>query len=77
MRAFADLYAELDASTSTLHKVDAIERYLARAAPVDAAWAVDGQPVWDVPDLGVPRYADGFHYNDVGAADGARIVSLA
>ncbi len=44
---------------------------------VDAAWAVDGQPVWDVPGLGVTRYADGFHYNDVGAADGARIVSLA
>lgn len=46
-------------------------------ADVDAAWAVDDQPVWDVPGLGVPRYADGFHYNDVGAADGARIVSLA
>ena len=40
MKAFAALYAELDASTPTLHKVDAIERYLRRAAPADAAWAV-------------------------------------
>ncbi|MCA3179526.1 MAG: ATP-dependent DNA ligase [Burkholderiaceae bacterium] len=40
MKAFADLYAELDASTSTLHKVDALERYLRGAAPADAAWAV-------------------------------------
>jgi DNA ligase-1 len=40
VKAFADLYAELDASTSTLHKVDALERYLGRAAPADAAWAV-------------------------------------
>jgi DNA ligase-1 len=40
VKAFADLYAELDASTSTLHKVDALERYLRGAAPADAAWAV-------------------------------------
>ncbi|MFO0235815.1 MAG: ATP-dependent DNA ligase [Burkholderiales bacterium] len=40
MKAFADLYAELDASTSTRHKVDALERYLRGAAPADAAWAV-------------------------------------
>ncbi|HMS80841.1 MAG TPA: ATP-dependent DNA ligase [Burkholderiaceae bacterium] len=53
MKAFAALYAELDASTSTLHKVDAIERYLGRAAPVDAAWAVyvlaGGKPRQAVP----------------------------
>jgi DNA ligase-1 len=40
VKDFADLYAELDASTATLHKVDALERYLRRAAPADAAWAV-------------------------------------
>ncbi len=40
MKGFADLYAELDASTSTLHKVDALERYLRGAPPADAAWAV-------------------------------------
>ncbi|HYF57561.1 MAG TPA: ATP-dependent DNA ligase [Burkholderiaceae bacterium] len=53
MKAFADLYAELDASTSTLHKVDALERYLRRAAPADAAWAVyvlaGGKPRQAVP----------------------------
>ena len=40
MRAFAALYTELDASTSTLHKVDALERYLRQVPPDDAAWAV-------------------------------------
>jgi DNA ligase-1 len=53
MKAFADLYTELDASTSTLHKVDALERYLRGAAPADAAWAVyvlaGGKPRQAVP----------------------------
>lgn len=40
MRRFADLYAELDASTSTLVKVDAMRRYFQSAPPQDAAWAV-------------------------------------
>jgi DNA ligase-1 len=39
MKAFADLYAALDASTSTLHKLDALAQYLRRAPPEDAAWA--------------------------------------
>ncbi len=53
MKAFAELYTELDASTSTLHKVDALERYLRRAPPADAAWAVyvlaGGKPRQAVP----------------------------
>jgi DNA ligase-1 len=53
VKAFAELYTELDASTSTLHKVDALERYLRRAAPADAAWAVyvlaGGKPRQAVP----------------------------
>ena len=53
MRAFAALYAELDASTSTLHKVAALQRYLLAAAPDDAAWAVyflaGGKPRQIVP----------------------------
>jgi DNA ligase-1 len=53
VKAFAALYAELDASTSTHHKVDALERYLRRAAPADAAWAVyvlaGGKPRQAVP----------------------------
>ncbi|UCE31568.1 MAG: cisplatin damage response ATP-dependent DNA ligase, partial [Burkholderiales bacterium] len=40
MRAFAALYAALDASTSTNDKVDAMCAYFAEAAPADAAWAV-------------------------------------
>jgi DNA ligase-1 len=40
MRAFADLFAALDGTTSTNAKVQAIGRYLAAAPPADAAWAV-------------------------------------
>ena len=40
MRAFADLFAALDGTTSTNAKVLAIVRYLAAAPPADAAWAV-------------------------------------
>lgn len=40
MKAFAQLFAELDASTSTLAKVDAMARYFAQADARDAAWAV-------------------------------------
>jgi DNA ligase-1 len=40
MRAFAALFAELDARTATHAKVDALVRYLRAADPRDAAWAV-------------------------------------
>jgi len=40
MRAFAALYAALDASTSTLRKVAALADYLRTAPAEDAAWAV-------------------------------------
>jgi len=53
MKAFSRLYAELDASTSTLAKVDALKRYFAQAASADAAWAVyflaGGKPRQVVP----------------------------
>ena len=39
MKDFADLYAELDATTSTQAKVAALVRYFQRAGPADAAWA--------------------------------------
>jgi DNA ligase-1 len=39
MEAFARLYAELDATTSTNAKLDALKRYFAAAVPADAAWA--------------------------------------
>lgn len=40
MRAFAELYAELDATTSSNAKLAAMQRYFTQAAPEDAAWAV-------------------------------------
>ena len=53
MRRFAALYAELDASTATTAKVDALKRYFAAAEPADAAWAVyflsGGKPRQGVP----------------------------
>ncbi|KQT09648.1 ATP-dependent DNA ligase [Ramlibacter sp. Leaf400] len=40
MRRFSQLFAELDATTSTNAKVEALQRYFAAATPADAAWAV-------------------------------------
>lgn len=40
MKAFAALYRELDATTSSLAKQAALQRYLRTAAPEDSAWAV-------------------------------------
>ena len=53
MKRFAELFAELDATTSTGAKVQALRRYFAAAAPRDAAWAVyflaGGKPRQVVP----------------------------
>lgn len=40
MRAFSQLYEELDTTTATNLKVAAMSRYFRNAAPADAAWAV-------------------------------------
>jgi DNA ligase-1 len=40
VRDFAALFAELDETTRTGEKVDAMARYFSRADPADAAWAV-------------------------------------
>jgi DNA ligase 1 len=40
MKAFANLYRELDETTKTSEKVDALARYFAVEPPADAAWAV-------------------------------------
>ena len=40
MKRFAKLFNELDTSTSTRSKVDALKRYFAAANAADAAWAV-------------------------------------
>ncbi len=53
MKQFAELFAELDGSTSTLHKVQALKRYFEHAPAEDAAWAVyflsGGKPKRTVP----------------------------
>ena len=53
MKAFAALFADLDASTATTDKVDALKRYFALASAADAAWAVyflaGGKPRQVVP----------------------------
>ena len=53
MKAFAALYAALDASTSVLDKVAALRAYFESADPADAAWAVyflaGGKPRQTVP----------------------------
>jgi DNA ligase 1 len=40
MRLFSRLFAELDATTSTNAKVEALQRYFEQAPARDAAWAV-------------------------------------
>ncbi len=40
MKAFANLYAKLDATTSSNAKLAALHEYFLAAAPADAAWAV-------------------------------------
>ena len=40
MKAFADLYTRLDATTSSNSKLAAMQDYFGRAPPADAAWAV-------------------------------------
>jgi DNA ligase 1 len=40
MKQFTRLFSELDATTSTNAKVEALQRYFETASPADAAWAV-------------------------------------
>lgn len=61
MREFARLYAELDETTATKRKLDALQAYFSRAAPEDAAWAVyflaGGKPRQAVPVKLLRQYA--------------------
>jgi DNA ligase 1 len=61
MKAFTALYNTLDASTSTSHKVEAMQRYFAEAPQDDAAWAVyflaGGKPRQAVPTAVLRRTA--------------------
>lgn len=61
MKQFAALYRELDATTSSLAKQAALQRYLQGAEPADAAWAVyflaGGKPRQLVPTKLLRRLA--------------------
>jgi DNA ligase-1 len=61
MREFARLYAELDATTATRRKLDALRNYFEHAAPDNAAWAVyflaGGKPRQVVPSKLQRQYA--------------------
>ena len=88
MKAFAALYRELDATTSSLSKQAALQRYLLGAQPPDAAWAVyflaGGRPRQLVPTkilrslardaAGLPEWLFDESYDAVG--DLAETISL-
>ena len=88
MKAFAALYRELDATTSSLTKQAALQRYLLDAQPADAAWAVyflaGGKPRQLVPTKvlrslahdasGMPEWLFNESYDAVG--DLAETISL-
>ncbi len=61
MKSFAALFAALDASTATSHKVEAMQRYFADAPVADAAWAAyflaGGKPRQTVPTAVLRRTA--------------------
>jgi DNA ligase 1 len=61
MREFARLYAELDETTATNRKLEALQNYFAHATPENAAWAVyflaGGKPRQAVPGKLLRQYA--------------------
>ena len=88
MKAFARLYSDLDATTSTNRKVAAMAEYFASAAPADAAWAVyflaGGRPkrlipvrrlaAWAMEEAQVPEWLFEESYHAVG--DLAETIAL-
>ncbi|HEX2781886.1 MAG TPA: ATP-dependent DNA ligase [Gemmatimonadaceae bacterium] len=88
MRRFARLFAQLDETTRTNEKVDAMARYFAEADPADAAWAVHflagGRPKrllparrlaeWAMAEADVPEWLFEESYHAVG--DLAEAISL-
>jgi DNA ligase-1 len=88
VKAFAALYRELDATTSSLAKQAALQRYLRMATPEDSAWAVyflaGGKPRQLVPTkllrllaqeaAGLPEWLFDESYEAVG--DLAETISL-
>ncbi|HEV2447364.1 MAG TPA: ATP-dependent DNA ligase [Candidatus Sulfopaludibacter sp.] len=88
MKLFAELYTALDETTKTNDKVASLKRYLAAAAPADAAWAVNfligRRPKrllesrklaeWAIEEAGLPDWFFGECYQAVG--DFAETIAL-
>lgn len=88
MKRFGRLFSEIDATTRTSEKVDAMTRYFAEAYPADAAWAVwflsGGRPkrlvpvrllaTWAMEESGVSDWLFEESYHAVG--DLAETIAL-
>ena len=88
MKRFARLFSEIDATTRTTEKVDAMSRYFTDADPADAAWAVwflsGGRPkrlvpvrllaTWAMEESGVSAWLFEESYHAVG--DLAETIAL-
>ncbi len=88
MKAFARLFSEIDSTTRTTEKVDAMRRYFTTADPADAAWSVyflsGGRPkrlvpvrrlaAWAMEESGVPDWLFEESYHAVG--DLAETIAL-
>ena len=88
MRRFAQLYAEIDATTRTTEKVAAMVRYFEAADPADAAWAIyflsGGRPkrlipvrrlaTWAMEESAIPGWLFEESYEAVG--DLAETIAL-
>jgi DNA ligase-1 len=88
MKRFARLFSEIDATTRTTEKVDAMSRYFTHADPADAAWAVwflsGGRPkrlvpvrmlaTWAMEESGTPAWLFEESYHAVG--DLAETIAL-
>ena len=88
MKRFARLYSDIDATTSTKAKVDAMVEYFVHANPADAAWAVyflsGGRPKrlipvrrvaeWAMEESDVPAWLFEESYSSVG--DLAETIAL-
>jgi DNA ligase-1 len=88
VRAFAELYAALDATTKTNEKIDALIAYFSSVRPEDAAWAIhfligrrpkrliESRKVWQwaTEEAGVPEWLFADCYDAVG--DVAETIAL-
>jgi DNA ligase-1 len=88
VKAFAELYAALDATTKTNEKIEALVSYFSRVPQQDAAWAIhfligrrpkrliESRKVWQwaIEEAGIPDWLFGECYQAVG--DVAETIAL-